>query len=370
MKYKFEYVNDQFCQMYFSFSVKEVNELFIEAKEDNIVNDEDILDYIKSKIDEDILEDKLDELEIITIGPRLTNFMTDIKAGKPLMGITRCCVLPEDINLSLPTEIPEAMYNFQIDDETIETLIHSLLISNNLYEIKDVDVVSDDCIVTYDLCYMKDDLILNKIENQTTDTDTDIDIDFNKFKNKKVNGKITIDKDEVNTVAIIKKIEKKVPYELTNEVVSKLRFGSIKTKKGLFDKVRSVLEFQKDIQTAVFYIVESIHSTNQINFEDNVIEFFLKGLPEIEANNKKEIIDNIKRMLITEILIKVIELKTDDEDISPELYKKLDDLSKLIFIADGRKSQSLLRDMFDDQIRQLKLLEFCKETGMVSNIKI
>ena len=36
-------------------------------------------------------------------------------------------------------------------------------------------------------------------------------------------------------------------------------------------------------------------------------------------------------------------------------------LSKLIFLADGRKSQSFTRTLFEDQIRQVKLLEYCNK---------
>ena len=45
-------------------------------------------------------------------------------------------------------------------------------------------------------------------------------------------------------------------------------------------------------------------------------------------------------------------------------------LSKLIFLADGRKSQSFTRTLFEDQIRQVKLLEYCKEAGLISNIRL
>ena len=81
-------------------------------------------------------------------------------------------------------------------------------------------------------------------------------------------------------------------------------------------------------------------------------------------------VQNIKRMLITEYLIKIVELKTDDEDLSDEVNKKMNDLSKLIFLADGRKSQSFTRTLFEDQIRQVKLLEYCKEAGLISNIRL
>lgn len=371
MRFKFECIKEQLCQMYFSLSVDEVEKLFVEAKDycNNKECEKEIVEYIKDKIDNEILEEKFDEYDVITIGPRMTNFMSDITRGKPIMGISKCCLLPEDVSISLPTEIPEIMYNFNIEDSTIESLANGLLISNNFYTEQNIDFVDEDCYVTYDLCYMKDDLVLNEIKNQATEMKFDL-ILSEKFRNKKVGSKVILDKDDVDTIAIIKKIEKRIPYELTDEVVCKLRFGSIKTKKGLFEKLKKILEFQKNIQTANFFIIESLLNSNQFEFDDCVIKFFFEGLPKIKDEDVEEMTNNIKRMLITEILIKIIELKTDNEDLSPDLYRKLDDLSKLVFIADGRKSKSLLREMFDDQIRQLKILKFCRDTGMVANIKL
>ena len=372
MRTKLDFVNDQFCQMYFSFSKDEVNKLFEQVFDEfgYLDNSLDAREEVKNKIDFDILEDKMEESEIVIIGPRSTKFMTSIEKNKPIMGITQMCILPEDINISLPTFIPEELYKFEIDDNTVDNFVREILIENNLYRLENVARVLEDSIITYDLCYTSDDLLIKKVENQKFDMENDDDFDSAIFKNKKIGNEVVLDKGEVVTIAKITKIEKKVPFELNNEIVGKIKFGAIKTKESFLKRIKNTLEFQKDIQISIFYIIEAILNSNQFDFSDIVLNHFLKPIKNIEEHNKDSLVQNIKRMLITEYLIKIVELKTDDEDLSDEVNKKMNDLSKLIFLADGRKSQSFTRTLFEDQIRQVKLLEYCKEAGLISNIKL
>lgn len=376
MKFKLDCVNEQFCQLYFSLSASEVNNMFKENEYslqryalDNVA-DEDIVEAILDKL-EGIIDDKFCELEVVTVGPRKTSVLTKIERNKPIMGICKTCVLPDDINISLPTYIPDELYNFKIDESSIDNFIHNSLIENGLYDLKDVDVVDDDCIVTYNLRYIKDDLILNEISDQTIDmSDDEEDIDSSKFDGKKNKDEVVIDKDDYSTIAIITRIQKKIPYELTNEVVTKFKMG-IKTKKGFIDRVKSVLEFQRDVQIAMYFIVESISKTNQIEFDDVVINYLLDTFPNVNESDKDLIIASTKKMLICEYLVKVVELKTGDLEISSEeLQKKIKDSSRLFFLASGRKAQSFLVTLFEDQVQQIKVLEYCRDSGLISNIKL
>lgn len=372
MRTKLEPVNEQFYQLYFSFSITEVEKMFEEVfdKYTYLPDSDEAIEEIKEKIDNEILEDEIEDLDLVVVGPRITKFMTTVKKGKPLMGITQMCVLPDDINISLPTFIPEELFKFDIDDETVENLIKEILIGNNLYSMEEVNIVDEDSVITYDLCYTNDDLLINKIENQEFDMQSDDELNPKLFINKKVGNEVVIDKSEITTIAKITKIEKKVPYSLTDEVISKLKFGSVKTKSGFVKKIKSILEFQKDIQISVFYITEAILSSGQFKFSDVVINYFLKAVNKVENKITESLKNNIRRMLIMEYLIKIVELKTDDDFLSESTEKKLDDLSKLIFLADGRKPQTFTRTLFEDQVRQVRLLEYCKEAGLISNIRL
>lgn len=368
MKFRLECVGEQFCQLYFGFDASEVNAMFIKYNEDGSL-EEVTTDKIIETI-EDVIDDKFNELDVTLVGPRKTSIITRVEKGKPLLGITKSCILPDDINISLPTFIPEELYEFKVEESSIDNFVHNVLIENNLYDLKDIKIVDDDCVVTYDLRYVKDDLIINEIKDQTTDVDDEDDIDLDKFMGKRINNEIVIDKDEVDTIAKITRIQKKVPYELTNEVVSKLKIGS-KTPKGFIEKVRNVLEFQKDIQIAMYFIIESISKSEQIKFDDVVVNFLLDSFPETNECDKDLVINSSKKMLICEYLVKVVELKTGSEGIISEaLQKKIDESSRLFFLADGRRSQSFLRTLFEDQIDQIKVLEYCKEAGLISNIKL
>ena len=372
MRTKWDFINDQYCQMYFSFSKEEVNKFFEEIFDEYgyLANTIEAKEEVKNKIDYEILEDKIEESGVIIIGPRSTKIMTNIEMDKPIMGITQMCILPDDINVSLPTFIPEDLYKFEIDDNTVGNFAREILIENNLYTLENVSRVLEDSIITYDLCYTSDDILIKKVENQKFYMENDEDFDSAIFKNKKIGNEVVLDKGEVVTIAKITKIEKKVPFELNNETVSKIKFGNIKTKETFLKKIKNTLEFQKDIQISMFYIIEAILNSNQFEFSDVVIRHFLNPIKNIDEHNKESLVQNIKRMLITEYLIKIVELKTDDENLSDEVNKKMNDLSKLIFLADGRKSQSFTRTLFEDQIRQVKLLEYCKEAGLVSNIRL
>lgn len=378
MDFRLEFVNEQMCQLYFSISSKEMKEMLEDAikaqsnqkdSKNSNKNFDNAVEKVKSLIEDDIIENKIDEYEIEVIGTKSTRYLMNFEIGRPMMGIVEMCILPDNLNFSLPTFIPDIFYESKIEKDNVKSFIDKLFLANNLFKYEDANQVSLDSIITYDLRFEKDNVVINEIKDQKFDCMNDDDLDLDLIEGKKVGSEVYIDVDDVYTILKITSIKDRVPIEENNENVAKLKFGSIKSYDSLFKKIESVLEFQKNVDVAMIFILEGIIASNQIEISDEVIRFFAKKLHEDDINDK-DILKEIKRIVIFEYLVRVVELKTDDGDLSNETQKKINDMSKMLFLADGRKSNIMSRQFIIEETKRAKILEYCRDNDYISNIKL
>lgn len=372
MRIKQDYVSEQFHQMYFEISVEEMDNIFTEVYEENAdlidTHTEALMESIKEKIEYEVLMDEIDNLDVYMVGPKMVKYLTKIERGKMLLGIVQFCILPENLDLELPTYIPTKFLDIEITDEDIDKLVNKILLENNYYELSESEIVTKTAIVTYDLCYTKDDLLINQIKDQIFDMASDNnDIDPLKLEGKKKADKVILDEDEIVVEARITKIEEKIPSTLTEEIVKRLKFSRVITVEGFKRKIRETVRFGKLLDVIVYYITEFVIQNKQLSFDSYVNNFYLKYAEHCDLTTEK--IDynmGIQRMLIIEYLSAIIDIKYDGDRV--EYANKVGDEQILAHLLDG--SDLYFDDsFFERRIQEVKILNYCISEKIV-DIKI
>ncbi|HKM30334.1 MAG TPA: hypothetical protein VJZ51_06235 [Bacilli bacterium] len=372
MRIKQDYVSNQFHQMYFEISSAEMDNIFSIVYEENadLVNSrEDILlEAIKEEIEFEVIAEEIDNLDVYMVGPKMIKYLTKIEKGKPLLGIAQFCILPENLDLELPTYVPKNFLSVSTSNETIEKTIKKILLKHDYFQTVPSQTVNIASIVTYDLLYKKDDFLINTIKNQTFDMTSDsFDIDATKFVGKKVRDKIILDEDDIKVIAQITKIEEKVADMLSEEIVRKLRFSRVITVEGFKKKVKETIEFGKLLDLIVYYLTEFIIQSKQLVFDDYVINFYHRFKDNLNlANDKVDYNLGVQRMLIIEYLSSIIDLKNDSDRVKH--INKIEDEQILANLLDGDDLE-FAESFFERRVQELKILNYCLEQNII-DIKI
>jgi len=372
MRIKQDYVSDQFHQMYFEISSEEMNNIFTDVYDENadLVNsrDEFIIEAVKEKIEIEIIADEIENLDVYIIGPKMIKYLTKIERGNSLIGIAQFCILPDNIDLELPTYIPTKFLDITIEDEDLENTIKKILLKQGYFQVVPSSEVTNEAIVTYDLLYKKDDFLINTIKDQTFDmTGENFDIDGEKFIHKHVDDIVPIDEDEIKVEAKIIKIETKSAMPITEEIVKKLHFSRVITIEGFKKKIKDTLEFGKLLDIIVYYITEFIIQNKQLVFDHYVTDFYKRFARNLDiANDKFEYTLGIQRMLIIEYLSSIIDMKKEDERI--KYLNKVEDEQMLAHLLEGEETY-FEESFFNRRVQELNILNYCLEEKII-DIKI
>lgn len=372
MHIKQDYVSDQFHQMYFEISREEMDDIFAEVYDENadLVNsrEEFIIEAVKEKIELEIIDDEIEDLDVYIIGPKMIKYLTKVERGKSLMGIAQFCILPDNIDLELPTYIPSKFLDTTIETEDLEKTIEQILLKRGYFKVVPSDEVTNETVVTYDLLYKKDDFLINTIKDQTFDmTSENFDIDREKFIHKQVNDIVPIDEDEIKVEAKITKIETKLAMPLTDEIVEKLPFLRVATVEGFKKKIKDTLEFGKLLDIIVYYITEFIIQNKQLVFDHYVTDFYQRFARNLDiADDKVEYTSGIQRMLIIEYLSSIIDMKKENDQI--KYIDKVEDEQRLAHLLEGEETY-FAESFFNRRVQELSILNYCLEEKII-DIKI
>lgn len=372
MRIKQDYVSNQFHQIYFEISSVEMEHIYADVCEENgdLVNahEEALLEAVKEKIEFEIIEDEIEDLDVYIVGPKMIKYLTKIEKGKSLIGIAQFCILPEDIDIELPTYIPNQFLNIVIEEEDIEKTIRQILLKQGYFQVIPSLVVTNDAEITYDLSYRKEDFLINTIQNQTFDmASKNLDIDKEKFLGKRMNDIILIDEDEIRVEAKITKIEIKIATPITEKIVKDLHLYRTTTIEGFRKKIKEALEFGKLLDIIVYYITEFIMQNKQLVFDQYIMDFYQRFAHKLDiASNSDEYILGVQRMLIIEYLSSIIDMKKESEQI--EHINKVKEEQALIRLLDGEEAY-FEESFLSRRVRELKILNYCLEEKII-DIKI
>lgn len=341
MKIKQDYVSDQFHQVYFTFSAREMDEIIQDVLAAHGLSEREakrkkkyISELVMEKIEEEIIEREIMNLDVIPIYGRKFRYLTRIHPGNPLLVICQFCILPSDLKIDFPPKIPKKILEMSHIPETVRTIVRQILIENGEYAYKNGEVAKKGSIVICDIVYKRDDYVISEIENQEINLNNVDQPECALFLNSKVGDEIVLDDEtSVTVVAKVKEIKNLAVNRLTDAIVKKLNFLNTKTVLEFNKKISDIITFSGTIVVLLNYLAEYALESGSIEFDEYVLDFFMGN--EFAPNGKKErdrYLEEVKRDLAKEYIIWLINLNNSNIDPAymDRIYEEYE-LDKMLF---------------------------------------
>jgi hypothetical protein len=373
MKVKQNYVSSQYHQVYFTFTVSEMQNIFEEVLTNHGFSDKEakkkknvLLELVMEKIESEIIEDEIEKLEVIAIASRRYRYLTEVSPTKPLLVICQFCILPVNIQLKFPTKIPKDVFEIPFLDKLLKDFTKQILIMKDEYKYVEGEVAYKGSIVKYDLSYTKDDFVISDILDQEITLDDITQNDRAVFLDHKVGDEIILDNnDDVVVTAKVTDITNFVVNELTDKIVENFNFLNTKTVEEFIQKIKSVFTFSTSIVILLNYLTDFVINTKEIEFDEYVIDHFMddNSAPK-KKKEKTNFIEDVKRDLVKEYIIWVINLGTNDED-QPFLNRIIEEyeFDKILFNSPmriGDYQEYISRHSFE-----VRVLQYCLENNII-----
>jgi hypothetical protein len=368
MKITQDYVSSQYHQVYFVFSKNEINKIFDEVAEDNdLVGKKtqkakaQLLEAVKEKIENEIVEEELIKLDVIPISFRKHRYLTPLARNRSLLLIAQFCVLPTDLQLKFPSKIPSGIFHVPYENEMIKDFTKQILLMNHQYDLRDANVATKKSLVKYDLYYTKDDFVINEIKDQINSSDDYDNPDEYSFINCKVGDTVILDEDDGIVVkAKVKEIKNRVVRRLSNEIVENLNFLGCKTVTEFRQKIKDIFSFSTTVVMLLNYLADFVLHNGGFEIDRVVIDHFVnKDLTENE----------IKRELVKEYIIWIINYNYSDDNNVLYMDKIIEEyeFDKILFNSPHRVDR--YQEFVRRRIFEVRVLEYCLEQKIL-DIKI
>ena len=323
-------IDNNLCIAHFSLEHKEAMHIYQEVEKNHYGAQIDLEESFLKAIEEEFLNDKLLERDLICIGKKDIRILSDIKKDQPFVCVARFLVLPQVVNLSLPLSLPLTVkeeYNKKV--KNLEKDLVNTLLENGYSSLKKCDEIDKDCMVTYDLRFSIDGNVISEYPNQILEMYKDNELELEKFIGAKVNDTVIVsDVDGVITDFLIKKIQKNTPYN-QNTKIEKFQELGYQSYQEMFELFSKSYYFITKVNLYIDYMVNFIYQNSDLNFNDQILEFyksrdFFAYDKEYDFAETKEARDEIiKRSYIFDLLFKMIELKgfaIGNEEVAEEYY--------------------------------------------------
>jgi len=363
MKVKQDYISSQYHQLYIVFSEEEVDLIFNEVAEINDlmgrlskVKREKLLDLVKEKIENEIVDEEIAKIDVVPIGFRKYRYLTIPKQGNRLLIIVQFCILPTDLQLKFPVKIPNGIFQVPYERQVIKDFTQQILLLNNQYDYQDVEEADSSSVVIYDLYYTKDDYIINVIKDQANFSEEYENIDEDSFINCRIGDEVVLDDENGLIVkAKVKEIKNKVMRRLSNEVVKDINFLGCKTVSEFRNKIRDVFTFSSTNIILLNYLADFIIKADYIKFDETVFTHF-------EGEDLTE--HEIKRELVKEYIIWIINFNYNDDGVSyMEKIIEEYEFDKILFGGPHRVDH--YQDFINRRIYEVRVLEYCIDQKML-----
>jgi len=359
MKVTQDYINEQYHQVYFVFSAAETNKIFEEVAEHNDLAGKQtlktkniLLDLVREKIENDIIEDELMKLDIVPISFRKYRYLTKLAKGTPLLIITQFCILPANLQLKFPVKIPSIIFNIPYEKQVIREFTHQILLANNQFDYEDVEIATKESYVKYDLSYSKDNFIINEITDQVNSSDEYDNPDEYSFVNCRVGDTLILDEEDgIFVKAKVKEIKNRVVRRLTNEIVAELNFLGCKTVTEFRQKIKDVFAFSTTNVMLLNYLADFIIKNGNISFDGPVLSHFA---------DEDIALEDIKRELVKEYIIWIINYNSSDDDVAymDKIVEEYE-FDKILFNNPYRVDR--YQEFINRRVFEVRVLEYCLE---------
>jgi len=376
MKIRQDFVSDQFHQVYFTFSAREMEEIFNEVLKAHGLSQKEakrkrkyVEELVMEKLEEEITEREIMNLDVIPIYGRKFRYLTRLSPTNPLLVICQFCILPSDLKIDFPAKIPKKAFEISHVPETVRGIIRQILIENGEYEYVPGEVAKRGSVVKYDVVYKRGDYVISEVEDQETNLNEVDQPERDLFLNAKVGDEIVLDDDkQVTVTAKVKEIKNLVVNKLTDEIVRKLNFLNTKTVSDFNKKISDIITFSGTIVVLLEYLAEYALQSGEITFDDYVIDFFLDN--EYAPKGKKErerYIAEVKKDLAKEYIIWLINLNNSHIDPSymDKIYEEYE-LDKMLFNNPMRIDG--YQEFINRHAFEARVLQYCIDNKIIDGI--
>lgn len=365
-------ISSQYHQVYFTFSIADINQIFDEiieqrgfSKKEQEKKQKQIVKLVLEKIEDEIIENELEKIDRVPVCSRKYRYLTEISRDNPLLVICQFCVLSPDIQLRFPPLVPLELLNIPFIDEVVKDFTENILIQNNEFEEVEVDKATKECIVTYDLSYVQGDFKLSEV--------TGITVELNKeeeesilFINCQKNDIINLDEsDNVKVIAKVTRIHKLVVKKLTDEIIQKINFLNTKTVSEFNQKIIDVFTFSTNSVALINYLTEFALKSTEIEFDEYVKNHFLDiDLAPKKKSDLDSYLSEVKKELVKEYIIMIINLNYNDEE--PRFLNNIleeYEFDKVLFNSPARIDS--YQEYINKRIYETRVLEYCVDNNII-----
>lgn len=365
-------ISSQYHQVYFTFSIGTVNNIFDSVikkrgftKKELEKNNNLITKLVLEEIEDVIIEEELEKLERIPLSSRKYRYLTEIKRDKPLLVICQFCILSSGIQIRFPAFINLEHLDIPYINEVLQDFTDNLLIQHEEYDEVEFEKATKDSIVTYDLNYVQDSFVLSEVKDMT------INLNLNEaesmlFLNCKKDDIINLDEsDSVKVIAKVTKIHKKVVKKLSDELVEKIGFLETKTVDEFNERITNIFKFSTYSIALINYLTEFVLKTKDVKFDEYVIAHFLDN--ELAPKKKNEVdayLKEVQRELVKEYIITIINLNY--VDVAPRFLSNIleeYEFDKILFKNPIRLNS--YQEYVNRRIFETRVLEYCIDNNIV-----
>ena len=368
-------ISSQYHQVYFTFSIATINNIFDEvikkhgfSRKDQEKKNKQITKLVMEKIEDEIIENELDKIDQVPVCSRKYRYLTEISRDNPLLIICQFCVLSPDIQLRFPPLVPLELLSVPFIDEVVRDFTENILIQNEEFAEVEIDKATKDSIVTYNLSYVQGDFKLSEINYLTIDLSKEEEESI-LFINCQKNDIINLDEsDNVKVIAKVTKIHKMVVKELTDELVKKLNFLNTKTVSEFTQKIVDIFTFSTNSVALINYLTEFVIKSNEIEFDEYVQNHFLDSdLAPKKKSEKNAYMKEVKKELVKEYILMLINLSYADEE--PRFLNNIleeYEFDKILFNSPNRIDS--YQEYINKRVFETRVLEYCIDNNIIKLI--
>ncbi len=368
-----DYVSDQYHQAYFTFTAQEMTDFYREILTTFSIPDSDLKkkktmvdDLVMNKLEDKVIENELAKMDVIPIGGRKYRYLSDLAPDQSLVVICQFCVLPSGISMKFPTQIPKELFSFPMDANISKDFLKQLLLQHEMFEYQESDQADKNSFVEYDLSYVKDDFLINHLENQQMEMEKALPQVFDKFLGALVGDVIVLDEDEgILVKAAIKKIQNQVFPKLTDEMAQKVNFLGTQTAAAFKKKVKDIFTFSTTVVLLLNFLSEFILQNDEIEFDEYVINHFMDS--DFMPKRKKEregYLQEVKKEIIKEYIIWIINLNFQNQDIKyMDRIREEYEFDKILFHNLNRVDN--YQGYLNRHVLETRVLQYCLEEGIL-----
>lgn len=299
METKFVKVNEQYYQLYTTFSKSEMKGMFDNVLE--MTNEKRRFEDLSEKRQEGIVSLVKERIENIEVLNEITNsdipFMSEmlhlyrgkVRPSTPLLVISKMCAIVDELDIELP-DSPIDMRKYKVPLKLVNGAIERILIHFNQYTEEFASVVNESTKKMVLRGIKEDDIedrvIYHKQENR---------LDFSKLYGyklaeelpKEITKELGFEKAQIQDIIVYK------TNEITDAMAKRMAFLGTFTKKDFLSKTRNLIVQSEKRTQAVKLLLDMAVDTSNITLASEVVEHMM----QLMANHLQMPIKEIKRQM-------------------------------------------------------------------------